>query len=68
MQATARKDQRRAMGDKWKSSDLTADQQAKLQEIRRSNKTQFEAILTPEQQAKQKTQGGRWGHGNHHQM
>jgi Spy/CpxP family protein refolding chaperone len=56
------------MGDKWKSSDLTADQQAKLQEIRRSNKTQFEAILTPEQQAKQKTQGGRWGHGNHHQM
>ncbi len=63
-QAKARKDQRRAMGDKWKSLNLTADQQAKLKEIRRSSKTQFEAILTPEQQAKQKAHGGRRGHGN----
>jgi periplasmic protein CpxP/Spy len=71
-QAKLRQDQRRAMGDKWKSLNLTADQQTKLQEIRRSSKAQFEAILTPEQQqqAKQKHRGhgGRWGHGDRQQM
>jgi periplasmic protein CpxP/Spy len=60
------------MGNKWKSLNLTADQQAKLKEIRRSSKVQFEAILTPEQQqqAKQKhhRRGGHWGHGDRQQM
>jgi periplasmic protein CpxP/Spy len=71
-QAKLRQDQRRAMGDTWKSLNLTADQQAKLKEIRQSNKAQFEAILTPEQQqqVKQKRhgRGGHWGHGDRQQM
>ena len=53
--AKARQDRRQAMGDTWKSLNLTTEQQARIKTIRQSSKQQLNAILTPEQQTKLKS-------------